>query len=323
MRKLFLLPCFLLSMNLVAQNSEEVDTADSTGLPGDHFSLQGALDLFKNSKSLEEFEQKLNTESNNVNNLDLNGDGDIDYVKVVDNMKDDVHAIVLQVDVSEKESQDVAVIELEKNGNESALVQIIGDEELYGDSIYVEPAEETNATDDGIGKGPAYRNYSPVGIIVNVWHWHCVKFVYAPAYVVWASPWRWHKYPGWWKPWRPHPWRWHHVHCRHYHHHYHHAMLHRSIRAHKHYGPHRKTSAIVVVRYKPHHAAYKVHKAKHHHHIHHAKPYKQPVNKQHSKSPNKQNNKVSTKPNNKPVNKGPKPNSGKKGGGGGGGKKGK
>ena len=47
---------------------------DSTGLPGDHFSLEGALSLLKKSASLEDFEKKLNQEGGSVNNLDLNKD---------------------------------------------------------------------------------------------------------------------------------------------------------------------------------------------------------------------------------------------------------
>ncbi|MBK7633050.1 MAG: hypothetical protein IPJ13_01330 [Saprospiraceae bacterium] len=54
-----------------------------TGLPGDHFSLEGALELFKKSSSPEDFEKQLNSKDNNVNNLDLNDDNDIDYVKVI------------------------------------------------------------------------------------------------------------------------------------------------------------------------------------------------------------------------------------------------
>ncbi|MEO6757914.1 MAG: hypothetical protein ABIO24_00565, partial [Saprospiraceae bacterium] len=100
----------LLSGALYAQDSP----VDSTGFPGDNFSLEAALDLFKKSASLEAFEQSLNMENNDVNNLDLNEDGQIDYVRVIDRMDGDAHAIVLQVPVSASESQDIAVIEVEK-----------------------------------------------------------------------------------------------------------------------------------------------------------------------------------------------------------------
>ena len=49
-------------------------------VPGDNFSLEGALELFKKSASPEEFERSLNDPDSRVNNLDLNGDGYIDYI---------------------------------------------------------------------------------------------------------------------------------------------------------------------------------------------------------------------------------------------------
>ena len=47
----------LLAPNLKGQN--EVAMADSTGLPGDNFSLEGAIELFKQAGSPEEFEKLL------------------------------------------------------------------------------------------------------------------------------------------------------------------------------------------------------------------------------------------------------------------------
>src|SRR6476619_7565877 len=87
-----------LPFGLLGQDGSE----DSTGLPGDNFSLEGALELFKKSESPEAFEKMLNAEDSKVNNLDLNNDGEIDYIRVVDKQKDDVRAFVLQDVVSEK-----------------------------------------------------------------------------------------------------------------------------------------------------------------------------------------------------------------------------
>lgn len=144
-----------------AQEKQEVNLADSTGLPGDNFSLQGALALFKESKSLEDFEKKLNSKDNDVNNLDLDGNDKTDYIRVIDNVKDQAHAIVLQVAVNKTESQDVAVIQIEKDGESSAMLQILGDEDLYGETTIVEPAENVEPADKGDSKrGPAA--YSPV-----------------------------------------------------------------------------------------------------------------------------------------------------------------
>ena len=71
--------------------------ADSTGMPGDQFSLQAALDQFKKSANLEAFEKAINEEGNRVNNLDLNGDGKVDYVRVESHKEKDAMAIVLQL----------------------------------------------------------------------------------------------------------------------------------------------------------------------------------------------------------------------------------
>jgi hypothetical protein len=50
---------------------------------------------------------------------------------------------------------------------------------------------------------PSDFGYDEKRIFVNVWFWPGVRFVYAPGYVVWRSPWRWGLYPKWWRPWRP------------------------------------------------------------------------------------------------------------------------
>ena len=83
-------------------------------VPGDQFSLEGALELFKKSESPEHFEKLLNSPDAKVNNLDLNGDGYIDYIRVFDKYERNVHVFILQAVVSDSENQDIAVIVLEK-----------------------------------------------------------------------------------------------------------------------------------------------------------------------------------------------------------------
>lgn len=233
----------LCSAPLFSQSDME---ADSTGLPGDNFSLEAAIELFKKSESPEDFEKRLNSENNDVNNLDLNEDGEIDYIRVVDNMEGDVHALVLQVAVSENESQDVAVIEIEKQGAENAILQIVGDEELYGEQTIAEPFEEEKVK-NGKDKGPA-ANLGPIRLVVNVWVWRPVRFMYAPGYRVWVSPWRWRVYPTYWRPWRPHPWRVFHVRAVPYRAHCHVIRTHRVHRAHAVYAPRRTHSKVVHTR---------------------------------------------------------------------------
>lgn len=234
---------------------------DSTGLPGDQFSLQGALEMFKQAGSPEEFEKLLNTESNHVNNLDLNGDGEVDYLRVVGKRDKDVHVFILQVPVSETESQDVAVIELEKTGTDNAILQIVGDEDIFGEQVIVEPKgegeseeEEEEEVEKG-KKGPyapaAFGASAPVPrVVVNVWMWPCVRFVYAPAYAVWVSPWRWHVYPAWWRPWRPLAWHAFHPFRARYHTGFAVVRTHRVVHAHRIYRPARVSSVTVRTRHR-------------------------------------------------------------------------
>lgn len=193
---------WLLVLILFAGSPAFASTADSTGLPGDHLDLRATLELFKKSKSPEDFEKQLNSKDQRVNNLDLNADGKVDYLRVYDIKKGDVHAIVIQDPVSAKETQDVAVIEIEKKGAESAAILIRGDEEIYGDDYAVAPKEDKSKSSPEQKFG---RLTSQTFVYVNVWYWPCVQYVYYPSYVVWVSPWYWAYYPWWWYPWPPYP----------------------------------------------------------------------------------------------------------------------
>jgi hypothetical protein len=245
--------CIALSVfAFTVSQAQDIPAQDSTGLPGDNFSLQGALGMFQKATSVEEFEKLINSENNNVNNLDLNGDGEIDYIRVIDNKEKNAHAFVLQAAISTTENQDIAVIELEKTGDTTAILQIVGDEDIYGEQTIVEPdngegdeVEENNYPQSG--PSPDYIShytYKP-HLIVNVWFWPAVRFVYAPAYVVYRSPWGWRHHPNWYRPWRPFYWHaWHPLRYRHYHHC---AVVrtHRVVYAHSIYRPYRTTSVVV------------------------------------------------------------------------------
>lgn len=172
--------------------------SDSLGMLGDQLDLYGVLDLFKNSDNLEEFEKKLNSEDNEVNNLDLNNDDKIDYIRVVDYKEGNSHAIVLQVPINDNESKDVAVIEVDQTADNVVHVQVVGDEDLYGKNYIVEPLDDNRSN-------TTVTNNTTV-VVVNTWGWRPIRYFYGPSYRVWVSPWRWSYYPVWWRPWRPVGW---------------------------------------------------------------------------------------------------------------------
>jgi len=192
------LATFLLLIGSNISFGQDIDSPENSG---DDFSLEGALAMFKKASSIEDFEKLLNEENNNVNNLDLNNDGDIDYVSVEDIMEGDNHVLVLSASLGENEKQDIATINIEKKGKEDAELQIVGDEDLYAENSIVEPFDVEEKVMKG--KGPSVLEINPTRVVVNVWLWPSVRFIYAPEYRVWVSPYRWANYPRWWKPWRP------------------------------------------------------------------------------------------------------------------------
>jgi hypothetical protein len=204
-------------------------------VPGDNFSLEGALELFKQSSSPEAFEKLLNSPDSKVNNLDLNGDGYIDYIRVQDRNEGNVHAFIIQAVISERELQDVAVITLEKLANGKAVLQIIGDEDIYGTETIIEPTQEVRT----------YAGSQSSRSVVNVWTWPSVQYVYSPYYAGWASPWGWYSRPIWWHAWRPVTYVHYYPIWRPYYRHYSVCYSPRVVYARNLYRPYRSTSIIV------------------------------------------------------------------------------
>lgn len=237
MKKLIL---FALLTVVWLSSSQAQYRTERTGYEGDYFSLEGALDLFKQSSSLRDFERRVNTENNWVNNLDLNYDGRIDYIRVEHRRQGNYHAIILQALVDRYDIQDVAVIELEIIGRREAVLQIIGDEDLYGEEVIVEPVEGYSDSRSGY-----HRDY---GDFVNVYYWRPVQYLLDRQYRVYVSPYRWHYYPTWWSPWRQYSWSIFRPRIVVYVNNYHIVRRHRVIRVHNFYRPYRTYCNIVVQR---------------------------------------------------------------------------
>ncbi len=223
---------FLISGWITAQAQDQIE------VPGDNFSLEGALELFKKSASPEEFEKMLNDPETKVNNLDLNGDEYIDYIRVIDRNEKNVHVFIMQAVVSETQAQDVAVITLEKLANGKAVLQITGDEDVYGVETIIEPTAEVRT----------YGGTRSSRAVVNVWAWPSVQFIYGPYYSGWVSPWGWGYRPMWWRPWRPIAYYNYYPYWRPYRPYYSPCYVRRVVYAEHIYRPHRTTSVVVVNR---------------------------------------------------------------------------
>jgi hypothetical protein len=231
---LFLIFCLCPGVCLYAQEEEPV--IEPLTEAGEDLDLYGVLELFRESENLEAFEQALNDPTNEVNNLDLDENGEVDYIRVIEYMEGNTHVVVLQVLLGENEYQDVATIEIEDKGEGEYIMQIIGNEEIYGEGYSIEPNPE-----------PAEE--SSVVVIGNI---PIVRLMFAPGYTPWRSPWYWAHYPGWWKPWKPLPRELHRSRVLRFHRPiYRPATVRRSIRGLHIYKPHLKASPKAIKIRKP------------------------------------------------------------------------
>jgi hypothetical protein len=185
---------------LTVFSQTETDTGE-LGLPGDNLDLYAVLDLFQKSKTIEDFEKSLNDEKKKINNLDLNGDKKVDFIKVETKKDGDDFTFILRDPISKTETQDVAVILVSKDKNKKISLQIVGDKNLYGKDYIVEPSPKGSG---GVTANPAYTGADPVTVnvpasttTVVVEQAPIVQYVYSPAYVPYYPPYYYGYYPPW------------------------------------------------------------------------------------------------------------------------------
>jgi len=160
---------------------EKVSVAASNSEAAEGLDLGAVAELFKDSKNLEEFEKALNDPDTGINNLDLDDNGEVDFIRVVEEVGGDTHLIILQVPLAKDEFQDVATIEIEKTAADKYNMQVSGNEVIYGVNYYVAPA-------------PAY---------VRIHTWPVISWIYRPVYRPYRSVFYFGSYPRWWRPYRP------------------------------------------------------------------------------------------------------------------------
>ncbi len=140
--------------------------------------LYAVADLFKHSRNLEEFEAALNDPDIGINNLDLDRDGYVDYIRVVEQVVNHRHVIILQVPFRPNEFQNIATIEIERTGYDDYRLQIRGVVRYYGPNYYF-----------SFGYSRAYP-------------WPIVTWIFSPFYRPYRSVVYFGYYPRWWQPYR-------------------------------------------------------------------------------------------------------------------------
>ena len=174
-------------------------------LLGEDFDLEALPGVLEKVNDFEALEKAINEEGNDINNLDLDGNNEVDYVLIQMENEGDTYIAFLRVAMSETEFQDVATIEIEKQSSATATFQIVGDETLYGKDYILEPeggvvdiSESSSGSSGGKGGPSPYLIPPPPAVRVTI----CVG-VFRPGFILFVSPWGFGLHPVWLRPWRP------------------------------------------------------------------------------------------------------------------------
>ncbi len=143
----------------------------------DGLDLKAVGELVKQARDAEELEKLLN-KSGGVNNLDLNEDNKVDYIHVTEYGDDRAKGFSLTVQPEPGESQEIATIDIEKEG-EKAKVEVHGQEQIYGHNNY-------------------HHYSSPLTSFL------LMSYLFSP-HRMFFSPWRYGYYPGGYGAYRPVP----------------------------------------------------------------------------------------------------------------------
>ncbi len=145
-----------------------------------YLDLQAVGAAFAQSSTVEEFENILNDGSYMLSNLDLNNDGYVDYLRVLETVEGRNHVFLIQAVLAENVYQDVATVVAELQGASNAYVQIIGSSYIYGPEFIIRPVYITTPLIFAHLIRPDYRPW------ISPWHWNHFPPHYkrpAPVYV--------------------------------------------------------------------------------------------------------------------------------------------
>jgi len=141
-----------------------------------YLDLNAVAAAFAESRTVAEFEQILNSSRYMINNLDLNRDGWIDYLRVIETHRGVYHTFLIQACLAPSVYQDVATLVAEHRP-EALYVEVVGDRWLYGPSYIVRPVF--------VKRPPLWDVFG------------------RPAYAVWSSPYYYGYWPSYYKKPKP------------------------------------------------------------------------------------------------------------------------
>jgi len=141
-----------------------------------YLDLNAVAAAFAEARTVAEFEQLLNSSRYMINNLDLNRDGWIDYLRVIETHRGVYHTFLIQACLAPAVYQDVATLIAEHRPN-ALYVEVVGDRWLYGPNYIVRPVF--------IKRPPLWDIFG------------------RPAYVAWNSPYYYNYWPSYYQKPKP------------------------------------------------------------------------------------------------------------------------
>ena len=103
-----------------------------------YLDLRAVAAAFAEANNIQQFERIINSSNYMINNLDLNRDGWIDYLRVIETRQGYYHALLIQACLAPGVFQDVATLIAERR-KDLLYVEVIGDKYLYGYNYIVRP----------------------------------------------------------------------------------------------------------------------------------------------------------------------------------------
>lgn len=176
--KLLFIALLTLGFSSVQVQSQTTVYAKNSDI-SDNLDLRAVASMFGESANLQDFERRLNDPKYQISNLDLNGDNEVDYLRVIESVENRTHVVIIQAVLDRDVYQDIATIDVERDNYNKVSVQVVGNTYLYGANYIYEPV------------------YSVTPLIYNsFWVTN-----YRPYY----STWSWNVYPTYYAAWRPYP----------------------------------------------------------------------------------------------------------------------
>jgi hypothetical protein len=176
--KLLLIAVVALVFGSCAAQSQTTVYAKNSDI-SDNLDLRAVASMFGESANLQDFERRLNDPKYQISNLDLNGDDEVDYLRVIETVEDRTHVVIIQAVLDRDVYQDVATIDVERDNYNKVSVQVVGNTYLYGANYIYEPV----------------YSVAPV-IYASFW---------ANNYRPYCSTYYWNYYPTYYTAWRPYP----------------------------------------------------------------------------------------------------------------------